>query len=464
METTEVHVSNTDAFTWNMEADPLLRSTIVAVTRYASAPDWDRLLDRVERATRLQPTFRSLLRPTPFGLATPRWQLDPDFDLDWHVQRVAAASPGAFDDVLHLARQMGMQAFDPARPLWQFTLVEDLDDGGAALILKVHHSLTDGIGGIQISQHVVDLDPDVDPSTLGPLPPVPRTSPVPFGALGRTAEAVAWDVAQFARVGRDVAVATPRAALATVRDPLGAARSVGAAAGSAWRTVRPISTTLSPVMRERRLQWHYDTLDVPLAGLKAAGAAAGGTVNDAFLAGVTGGLRRYHEAHDADVDELRLTMPISIRSDTDAEGGNHVTLARFAVPVGIVDPIARMTAIDELCGAQRREPAMGFVNAIAGVLNLLPSPIIGGMLKHVDFLASNVPGLDIPVWLAGAPLQAFYAFGPTLGSSANITLMSYAGTCNIGITTDAGAITDPDRFTDCLRAGFAEVLAVGESS
>ena len=68
------------------------------------------------------------------------------------------------------------------------------------------------------------------------------------------------------------------------------------------------------------------------------------------------------------------------------------------------------------------------------------------MLKHVDFLASNVPGFDAAVYVGGARLEAFYPFGPTLGSAANVTLMSYRGTCNIGINTDAGAVPDPEVF------------------
>lgn len=464
MNTVEVHVSNADAFARAMEADPLLRSTIVAVTRYDRVPDWVRLLDRVERATRLAPTFRSRLLGTPLGLATPRWTLAPDFDLSWHVRRVAVPAPGTFDAVLHLARQIGMQAFDPARPMWEFTLVEGLDDGGAALILKVHHSMTDGIGGIQLAAHVVDLEEDPDASSLGPIPPLPRSTPVPFGEIGRLVEAVAWDVAQLVRGTRDVARSIPTAVSTTVRDPMSTVRSVSEVAASVVRFVRPIGETLSPVMRERRLLWNYETLEVPLDGLRAAGAAAGGTVNDAFLAGITGGLRRYHELHDAPVDELRLTMPISIRGADDPEGGNHVTLVRFAVPVSVEDPMERMRRIDEICGQQRREAAIPFSNTIAGVLNLLPSPVLGGMLKHVDFLASNVPGIDVPVYLAGAKLTAFYAFGPTLGSAANITLMSYDGTCYLGINTDAGAVPDPERFVECLREGFDEVLGVADGT
>jgi WS/DGAT/MGAT family acyltransferase len=455
----EAHVRETDAFTMSLERDPLLRSTIVAVALFDRPPDWDVLVDRVERATRLTPTFRQKLVPTPLGLAPPRWKVDPDFDLAWHLRRGGVPSPGGLDAVLQAARNTGMTAFDPERPLWEFTLLEGLPDGAAALVMKVHHALTDGIGGIQLAAHVVDLDRT--PADLGPNPPAPTAAEAgPFEAL---LEAVGFDLRRLVIDVVSAARMVPDTVASVVRDPVGTARSAADTAASVARFVRPITDTRSPVMTARRLQWHYDTLDVPLAPLKAAAKAVGGTLNDGFVGGITGGLRRYHERHGATVDTLRLTMPISIRTADDDEGGNRVTLVRFEVPVGIEDPAARMLEIDRLCSELRTERAIPHSNTIAGVLNLLPVAVTGGMLKHVDVLASNVPGFDADVFVGGARVEGFYPFGPTLGSAANITLMSYRGTCNIGINTDAGAVADPDVLLACLREGFDEVLALARS-
>ena len=99
-------------------------------------------------------------------------------------------------------------------------------------------------------------------------------------------------------------------------------------------------------------------------------------------------------------------------------------------------------------------------NAIAGTLNVLPRGYIGGMLKHVDFLASNVPGIPVPLYLAGARVTNFYGFGPTIGAALNLTLISYCGTCFVGINSDMGAVSDPDVLVDCLRDGFDEILDV----
>ena len=118
-------------------------------------------------------------------------------------------------------------------------------------------------------------------------------------------------------------------------------------------------------------------------------------------------------------------MPISIRKPDDPIGGNRITLMRFKTPVGLRDPVARIRGIHELCIDARHEPAVAYTNAIAGALNVLPRTYVGGMLKHVDFLASNVPGIDVPVYLAGARVAEWYAFGPTIGAALNTTLVSY---------------------------------------
>jgi diacylglycerol O-acyltransferase len=459
-ETLTVHVRETDAFTLHMERDPLLRSTIVAVVLLDRSPDWDMLTDRIDRATRLTPTFRQRLVESPLGLAPPRFEFDPDFDLTWHLRRVGAPPGGDIGAVLEMARNAGMAAFDPARPLWEFTLVEGVDDSHAALVLKVHHSLTDGIGGIQLAQHVVDFQPE--PDDLGPLPSIPAAEPLPFGPAGPLLDALGYDLSHFVQAAVDRLRVIPRDTVHVLRDPFGAMGEAVTTFSSIARFVRPVMSTLSPVMTERRLSWHYDIFEVPLADLKRAARHDGarGTLNDAFLASITGGLRRYHQMHGAPVDQLRVTMPISVRSVDDPEGGNRVTVVRFEVPVSLAHPSKRIREINRICGEIREDAAIPYSNVIAGVLNLLPSQVTGGMLKHVDFLASNVPGIDAPVWLAGARVTGFYPFGPTLGSATNITLMSYDGTCCIGVNVDSGAITDPDTFMDCMREGFEEVLAL----
>ncbi len=154
-----------------MESDPRLRSTVVTVIMLDRSPDWDEVRDRFELVCRKMPMFRQrVVQSTP--PAPPRWEYAPDFDLDFHLRRMVAPPPGTFDTVLEMARVAAMEDFDRARPLWTATLIEGLEDGGAAVVLKFHHSLTDGVGGIQIGMILFDLSEA--PEKHGPVADCPR--------------------------------------------------------------------------------------------------------------------------------------------------------------------------------------------------------------------------------------------------------------------------------------------------
>ncbi len=453
----DVFMRESDAFSWYMERDHALRSTIVAIAWLEASPDWGVLLDKIERASRSIPLFRMRLLEPPARVATPRWSTDPDFDLAWHVRRIDAPAPHTPATVIDVARHAATTAFDPAHPLWEFTLVEHLDGDRAALVMKVHHALTDGIGGMELALRLFDLEPVPAPS--GPMPDVPSAqSTTPPNLLS---ESLRHDAERLFDFARHEAIAVVPAAIRAARHPLQAAADVIATVQSIARTVAPISDTMSPLMTERSLGRDLDMVTMRLDDLKRAASVAGGTVNDGFIAGLTGGLRLYHERHGTAVDDLRVTLPISIRTESDPVAGNRITLQRFTVPVHIDDPAERIRAIGGRCRSARDERSLQHTNAIAGVLNLLPPRVVGGMLKHVDFLASNVPGFTFPVYLAGARVAGYFPFGPTIGAAVNATLLSYDGTCCIGLTVDTAAVPDTDVFVRCIGEGFHEVLALG---
>lgn len=454
------HMRDSDAFSWYMERDPLLRSTVVAVAVLDQAPDFAGLRDRLDRATRAIPLFRCRVVEPPFRLATPRWVTVDDVDLDWHLRRAVVPSPGGWPELLAMAATASATAFDPARPLWEFTVVEGLTGGRAALLMKFHHALTDGIGGVELAMQLFDLEADPGPGAATLRDVAAEQAGENATGLAMVWDTVGYEAAKATELARRLPVAAARGGLRLVTSPRGAVVDAGRTVRSYYRMVTPVLSTLSPVMRERHLGRAMDVLDVPLGDLHRAAAAAGGHLNDAFLAGITEGLRRYHEEHGAGVDRLRLTLPISLRRSGDTPGGNKITLVRFVVPTTPDGPVERMRALRATVDAWRLEPSLAHTQGIAATLNLLPSAVVGGMLKHVDFLASNVPGFPMPVYLAGAKVERYYPFGPTIGSSVNVTLMSYDGTCCIGVNCDTAAVRDPELLVRCLREGFDDVLSV----
>lgn len=453
----EPRMSDADALMWNIEKDPLLRSTIVTVMVLDRPIDPARLRRRLDRVSRVIPRLRQRVRGHALSIAPPRWDIDRNFDLDYHVRSMRVVGSGTLREVFEIAEPIAMQGFDRARPLWEFTLIEGLEDNRSALITKIHHSITDGVGGVKLLMEMLDLDRDADEP---PLPPAPKAEELTESR--RMADAVTYEGRrQMANVTHLLGSAAQQ--MGKVRtDPLGVGVNALSTAGSIVRMVSPTTEPLSPLMTDRSLSMHFDTLQVPLDPMKKASKLVGGRLNDSFVGAIAGGLARYHRQMGTDVDQLRMTMPINVRSDATANlAGNQFAPARFAVPVGITDPIARMNAVRELMEAQRREPALALTDMLAGLLNRLPvtatTGIFGAMLRGIDFITSNVPGPPVLVYLAGAQLERLIAFGPMTGAAANITLLSYLGDLNIGINTDPLAVTERELFVDCLRDSFEEI-------
>ena len=148
---------------WRLEKDPHLSSTFANVTMLDRSPDFDALRPRMERATWAVPRLRQRVQPAPANLSAPTWVDDPDFDIDLHVRRIALPKPGTLRQLLDLATLIVADPFDRTRPLWQFVVVEGLRGGKAALIQKMHHTITDGEGGVQLSLQFLDFERDAPP-------------------------------------------------------------------------------------------------------------------------------------------------------------------------------------------------------------------------------------------------------------------------------------------------------------
>jgi len=465
----EDHMSDADALMWNIESDPILRSTILSTWILDRTPDLSRFEAKAERATRLIPRLRQRVVVDPLGLAPPKWEDDPHFDLRFHFRRTALPGDGSVRDLLDLAEPIAMQAFDKDRPLWELHLVEGLEDGRCAVIMKLHHAISDGVGLVKMTECMVERGPEDDFSSA-PLQ-VEDAAPKAEqpGVWDRVSEALTHRINSRIDRGRRIAASLARNAEAVLTDPIGKASEIADTLASAGRILAPASEPLSPIMRERSTAVRFEYLPVPLDELKRAGKAVGGSVNDAFVAGVAGGLARYHEEQGAPVRILRMLMPVNVRGGEQADrAGNQFAPARFEVPVGIEDPVRRMRAIGKLCRDQRDEPALPWVEEITSVLGAIPPTLTMGlfaaMQKTTDFTTSNVPGPRRPTWMSGARIVGFMPFGPLAGAAVNCSVFSYDGVMHIGINTDPASVEDPELLRECLRKGFDEVLAVVDAA
>ncbi len=438
-------LSASDRVMWRIERDPLLRSVVVAVGLLDQEPDWKAARATFESATEQLPRLRQRIVAGGLGLDAPHWEDDPGFSLDYHVRRVAAPPPGDLRALLDLVAPIASCALDPARPLWECTVVDGLEGGRAAFVWKFHHTMTDGVGGMELAGQVFD-------STR-------------HG--GERADTGLVPAAEFRRAAAPAErlLAAGLAGMRAMAQPVRAATDVTRFGRSVARMLAPAPEPLSPVLRGRSLDRRLDVLEVPLPNMRAAAHAVGGTINDVFLAGVGGGLHEFHTRLGHALPAVRVTMPINLRTDDDPPGGNRFTPARFILPVDDPDPAVRARIAGAISRKWRAEPAIGLTAVLADLLDRLPPPVLasvfGAMLKNVDVGAVDVPGFRDPAFLGGARVERLWGFSPPTGAALSITLLSHVDTCCIGIASDLAAVADPDLLVSCFRDSFDEVAALG---
>ncbi|HEX4902697.1 MAG TPA: wax ester/triacylglycerol synthase domain-containing protein [Acidimicrobiales bacterium] len=451
----ERHMSDSEALMWNLEKDPALSSWFASLTLLDRPPSMERFRARIANAAVEVPRLRQRVVASVGRLSPPVWVDDPDFDLDHHIWRIAVPAPGTDTELHELAVRLLVEPFERTRPLWQFVIIEGLADGRAALFQKMHHTITDGEGGVRLAERFVDLEREPnepDPAEL----PVPEAEVEGFGDAAR--EVIGHNV-------RRVGGLAQRVARSVVLDPLGTARGLGLAARELDRSLRPShdqgTSVGSPLWQPRTLKRWFGTLRVPLDDVKRAGKSLGGTVNDVFVAGALAGATAYHVERGVTLDRMRVAMPVSTRRGGTV-GGNSFAITTTDVDA-LADPVEALGAVHDALAATKEGGSVDLVGQLAMVVNLLPTSVLTSFAKDaaatVDFTVSNVRGAPIELYIAGARCEGLFPLGPISGTAFNLTTMSYAGNLDMGLVVDAGAVEDPRGLRDHLVAAYDELLA-----
>jgi WS/DGAT/MGAT family acyltransferase len=452
-----------DAVMWNVESDPILRSVIVAMMVLDGPPDVDAARERIERMTLTVPKLRQRVVGNSMSMVPPRWVVDENFDLGYHLRWVAAPRQDeGLRPAYRLAETMAEQDFDRKRPLWEMALMTGLPGEQAAFIVKIHHSITDGMGGLAMAAALLDLT--AEPRTdLGEKPPAPQ--PEDIGLTARLTSGVMFEAKRWAGTTRSAVDGIGDLALRLMRDPVQTTQDGVAFAASASRMLAPASTPHSPLMTQRSLSSYFDSFDVAFDDLKRSAKDAGGTINDAFLTIVTRGLHRYHVRHGSPVPGLRVNMPINLRTDADDTSGNRWVPARVVVPVDVADPVEHLHALSPVLKQARTEPALVLSDQVYRLLVRLPTAaatsVSAGLMKGTDFAATNLPGPPIPVYFSGSKVLAMLPFAPRGGAAVNVALMTYDGRGFFAVNIDERAVPEPLELMDDLQAAAAEVLGTG---
>lgn len=440
------------------EANPRTRSGIIGVELLDTAPQWHRFRTRFDHASRLVPRLRQKVVAPTLPTAAPRWVVDPDFNLDFHVRRLRAPKPGTLREVFDLAEVIAQSPLDISRPLWTVTLVEGLVDGKAAVLLHLSHAITDGAGSAEIFGRIYDLERD-PPAATAPPQPVPQDlSPNDLmrAGLNRLPAALAGGA-------RDAFFGAVSASGRAARNPVSAVAGIVDYARSSTRVVNRAAEP-SPLLRRRSLATRTEGFDLQLDELHAAAKAGGGSINDAYLAALCGALGRYHVELGVPIATVPMAVPVSLRDTADPAGGNRFIGVNLAAPIGVADPVERMRRIRAQMTQRRDESALNVVGALAPALSVMPTSVLEMMTGAVissDVQASNIAFYPGDTYIAGAKVLRHYGIGPLPGVAMMVVLMSRGGFCTVTVRYDRASLRDEQLFARCLQEGFDEILALG---
>ena len=301
-------------------------------------PTREEFTRHIESRLHLVPRYRQKLAFPRFERGRPFWVDDPRFNIDYHVRHTALPSPGSMEQLRGIAGRIFSQRLDRSKPLWEIWLVQGLANGGFALVSKTHHALVDGVSGVDIATVLFDLSPDQPPREE--LPPwVPEQEP-------SQAELVAEGIKDLLRAPGMIAGEAAK----VVRDPSAtverAREAVEGVSEIAWAGLNPApDVPLNvPIGPHRRIFWQQ----CELADFKAIKDGLGGTVNDAFLAVVAGGLGKWLRTRGVRTEglELRGLIPVSIRATDEHHAlGNRIAALRGPLPVYAKDPVERLRIV-----------------------------------------------------------------------------------------------------------------------
>jgi WS/DGAT/MGAT family acyltransferase len=450
---------------WLRMERPTNRMMITGVLMFAGALDAARIKALLgERFL----AFRRFRQRAAIGANGAYWETDEDFDLDWHVR--VAALPGAADkaELEAFVSDLASTPLDHSKPLWQFHVVEDYvspEGRGSVLVARIHHCYADGLALVQVLLSLTDTAPQ--PEAHAELAKtwlkrdrgsvLERLLEPMQGGLQKMFSAGEKTWAKIAQMLADPAVAADIA-----HEGSEITRELAIALTLSDDPITPLRGKLSVV---KRVAW-ADPL--PLDEVKTLGKALGCTVNDVLLACAAGAIRGYLRDLGEDVDGLtiRATVPVNLRPLEHAKKlGNHFGLVFLDLPIGEPNPLRRLERVAacmrELKGRRQAIVAFGLLAALGMGPAALQQPALELFSRKASAVATNVPGPQQPLFMAGVEVRELMFWVPQTGSiGLGLSIISYNGRVHFGVVGDSKRVQDPDAIVQRFGSEFEKLLLI----
>ncbi len=421
---------------------------------------FSRFLELVASRIHHIPRYRQRVLEPSFPLASAVWVDDKDFDLSYHVRHAALPAPGTNAQLTEYATRILSRQLDRHRPLWELYVIEGLEHGRVALLGKTHHAMIDGLAGIDIATVMLDLAPDASEELPEPQPWQPRPVPSEVSLARDATRSIASSPGQAVEaVGR--LARAPKAAAASA---LAVSRGIGRVARANLLRPAPRSPLNHPPGVHRR----FAIQRVPLEEVKAVKDAFSTTVNDVVLALVADATGRYLRLRGERTEGLwlRAMVPVSTRQASEAHAlGNQVVAVFVDLPMFEMDPIQRLRVCHEAMSDVKSSHAAVGAGFLLGLGEFAP-PTLHAMAARVavnarlfNFLVTNVPGPQLPIYCLGSRLLGAFPFTPLAANHAyGVGVTSMDGWLNVGVTADRDVLPDVDEVPALLLAALAELV------
>lgn len=392
------------------------------------------------------------------------WETDPAFDLAWHVQGARLPGKGGKADLERFVSELASTPLDPARPRWQYHVVERYGKG-SALVSRIHHCYADGIALIQVLLSLTDA----------------RVSKRQTAELAKTwlhedRGGVIQRLLEPARAGLAQALRYGGKALEKGREFIADPAVAAALLGEGVQIARELRHVLTlpddpptqyrgPLCEAKRVAW-AEPLD--LEEVKTVGRGLGCTVNDVLMAAAVGALRSYLLDLGQDIEgvTIRATVPVNLRPLEHAKKlGNHFGLVYLELPIGEANPMRRLERVAacmrELKHSRQAIVAFGLLAAMGMGPSVLQRPALEMFSRKASAVATNVPGPQMPLYLAGARIVDLMFWVPQNGSiGMGISILSYDGHVHFGLITDTRRVPDPGEIIKRIAPEFEKLLLI----
>lgn len=448
-----------DAAWLNMDSATNL-SVITGVITFEKPLDFNRLVEVIRTRFIVYPRFRQQVFQPPFGL--PRWELDPDFNLNNHLFRISLPDPANKHTLQSAVSEMMSIPLDKSKPLWELHYIENYQRGGA-LICRLHHCIADGIALIQVLLSTTDEDLkvenyDINGDPFADLSPLAKLFLPPLIA-GDLIRSEARKARRMVKLGIDTVTSPKRLYELAIS---------GTASGLSLSKLLLLPPDQKTLLKDdcgvtKKAVW---SKEIRLNDVKRVGITKGGTINDILLSALTGALRRYLIGRGENVGgmNIRAIVPFNLRPTGDLyQFGNRFGLVFLSLPIGIEDPLKRLEILRKRMDNLKQTPEASVALGILATMGISPKRIEDFIRQLFgekgSLVVTNVPGPNKSLELAGSPIEDLMFWVPTPANmSLGISIISYADYVMVGVASDSGIIPDPETILNDFQDEFETLL------